>query len=82
VRFLVDECCDAIVGRTLRELGHDAVDIVQAARGSFDFAILSRAKDEARILITEDNDFGELILRHGHDSAGCILLRLPSGIRL
>ena len=49
----------------LRQRGHDVLWIREAARGSPDDAVLTRAQAEARLLITFDKDFGELVFRRG-----------------
>lgn len=61
----------------LRQRGHDVVWIREAARGSEDDAVLARAQTEARLLITFDKDFGELVFRRGKSaSRGIVLFRL------
>lgn len=62
MKFLLDACTAA---RTLEDkltaLGHD----VRSARGKYarasDEALLALAYEEGRVLVTEDNDFGELV---------------------
>jgi predicted nuclease of predicted toxin-antitoxin system len=76
VRFLADECCDAILVTGLRADGHDVVYTMEAARGSDDTTVLQSAASDNRLLITEDKDFGELVVRLGHPAHGIILLRL------
>lgn len=39
-----------------------------------DVAILARAHNEARVLVTLDKDFGELVVLHGHVHFGVIRL--------
>lgn len=41
--FLADESCDALIVRTLRELGHDVHYIVEHGAGSSDEEVLSTA---------------------------------------
>jgi predicted nuclease of predicted toxin-antitoxin system len=61
----------------LRERGHDVLWIREAARGSPDDAVLARAQSEARLLITFDKDFGEMVFRRGKAaSRGVVLFRL------
>ena len=43
---------------------------------STDEKLLAIANDEARILITSDKDFGELVYRHKSAHHGILLLRL------
>lgn len=37
---------------------------------------MEKASDENRVIVTNDEDFGELAVREGKDSEGIILLRL------
>ena len=42
--------------------------------------ILARARDEGRILVTLDKDFGELAVRHGKFHCGILrLVSMPAG---
>ena len=50
--------------------------VVERLRGESDNRVISAAKAEDRILITNDKDFGELIFREQRSHAGVILLRL------
>jgi predicted nuclease of predicted toxin-antitoxin system len=51
--------------------------IREFARGSGDDAVLAKAQSEARVLITFDKDFGELVFRRGKSaSCGIVLFRL------
>jgi predicted nuclease of predicted toxin-antitoxin system len=60
VRFLADESCDFAVVTALRTAGDDATAIVEINPGAEDEAVLARARSEARVLLTEDKDFGLL----------------------
>lgn len=62
--------------RWLRSEGHDAFSVFEQARGISDDAVISRAYNENRILITNDKDFGELTYRNKKPHCGIILLRL------
>ncbi|NPV80506.1 MAG: DUF5615 family PIN-like protein [Firmicutes bacterium] len=76
MRFLVDECVGPVVAKWLREHHHDVFSVYEEARGSEDEAILKKAVDSDRILITNDKDFGSLVFREGKKHSGVILLRL------
>jgi predicted nuclease of predicted toxin-antitoxin system len=65
MRFLVDESTGAAVVEYLRRSGHDVLAVAETMRQEEDPPILTLAFDEARILITNDKDFGELIFRTG-----------------
>ena len=62
-KFLVDECCPAVVARELRERSFDVHTVVDRARGFSDRDVLRLAWDEGRILVTNDKDFGTLVVR-------------------
>ena len=76
MRLLVDECTGPAVARLLRSLGHDVFSVYEQARGLSDDQILAQARAEARIIVTNDKDFGEKAFRDGQEHAGIVLLRL------
>ena len=80
MRILADENVPGRVVRELRELGHDVRWVREDSPGLGDRAVLELACSEARLLLTFDKDFGELVFRLGRDaSRGVILCRLPPG---
>jgi predicted nuclease of predicted toxin-antitoxin system len=58
--------------RELRDAGHDVVYMADLGPDPGDRAVLRLAASEARILITLDNDFGELAIVHRERHAGII----------
>jgi predicted nuclease of predicted toxin-antitoxin system len=61
----------------LRQEGHDVLWIREAAPGSSDTEVLTRARKEDRLLITFDKDFGELVFRRGATAShGIVLFRI------
>src|SRR5579863_412154 len=82
MNFVADESCARPVIQALRELGHDVIAIAEVTQGAADPQVLERALHEQRVLITEDRDFGELVYARGRTSAGVILVRFPSSVRL
>jgi predicted nuclease of predicted toxin-antitoxin system len=76
VRLLVDECCDEQVAAGLRADGHDVSSVRESAPGSDDTTVLQAAVAEQRLLLTEDKDFGELVVRLGLPAYGIILVRM------
>ena len=77
MRFLLDESADLPLAAHLQRLGHDVTSIVRDyTRSIEDAEVLGIAHREQRILITNDRDFGELIVRQGLPHAGVILFRL------
>lgn len=75
MRFLVDQCVGRRVATWLRGEGHDVLDASELRQDPGDRALLERARDEERILVTLDKDFGGLVYLHGMRHAG--LIRLP-----
>lgn len=76
MRWLVDECVDAGLVERLRATGHDVVYTAEIAPSASDADVLRRAQNERRLLLTDDKDFGELIIRRGQDAPGIVLLRI------
>ncbi len=81
MRFLADESCDFAVVAALRAADHDVVSVSELSAGSADDVVLRLARSEARVLLTEDKDFGVLAYAGGHETAGVILIRFPAGVR-
>ena len=76
-RFILDQSADARLVPFLRSLGHDATRVGADYRpGLSDVDVLALALLEGRILVTDDRDFGELVVQHGLPHAGVIYLRL------
>lgn len=79
LRLLANENISADVVDALRQDGHDVAWIRADSPGIDDQAVLERAVQEQRILLTFDKDFGELAFRFGLPATcGIILARLPS----
>lgn len=77
MRLLADENVAGSVIRALREAGQDVLSIATTNPGASDDAVLAQAREEGRIFLTHDKDFGELAFRVGAGtSCGVILLRL------
>lgn len=76
MNFVADECCDALLVAGLRGDGHDVVYIQEVSPGCDDDAVLHLAASQQRILLTEDKDFGELVVRLKLPAYGIVLLRL------
>ena len=78
MRFLFDQSTDRRLGPMLRQRGHDVLTVsVDYPRSLPDFQVLAIARQERRILVTQDRDFGELIFRYRRAHAGVIFLRFP-----
>ena len=62
MRFLLDAC---VASRSLHDLleglGHDVLSCLDVDPRAADEALLALAREEGRVLLTEDKDFGELV---------------------
>ncbi len=77
MKFLLDQSTDGHLAIYLRKLGHDVTRIAaDYPAGLLDPKILSIARAEGRVLITDDRDFGEWVFRFKLSHAGVIFLRL------
>jgi len=74
LKFLVDESTGIEVAQQLRQMGYDAVSVIKTMKGASDIAIIKKAKQEDRIVITNDKDFGWLAAIY--KPPGIIILRL------
>src|SRR5687767_359020 len=74
MKFLADECLDSRVIARLRSAGHDVSAVRDSSRGCSDGTVLAAARREHRVLVTEDKGFGDLIVRHGFDVPGLVLV--------
>ena len=70
MRFLADESCDFAVVRALRSKGFDVLAISEVCpRGGGPIRVIGLAKEEERILLTEDKDFGRFAYFSGASEA-------------
>ena len=76
MRWLADECVDAALVSQLRDAGQDILYVAEVASGATDAEVLRRARNDSRLLRTEDKDFGELLFRLKLAVPGLVLLRL------
>jgi predicted nuclease of predicted toxin-antitoxin system len=78
MKFLFDQSADFRLIAHLRHLGHDVTAISRDYPHSLaDEDVLVIARDEKRILVVADRDFGELIFHQGLAHTGIIFFRLP-----
>jgi predicted nuclease of predicted toxin-antitoxin system len=79
MKVLLDTCVWGGAAETLRSAGHDVRWMGEAEPDPGDDAILQRAFDEDRVLVTLDKDFGELAVVYGRPHRGIIrLVGLPA----
>lgn len=78
MKFLLDESAELRIAAFLKEAGHDVTTITEDYQMSTpDPEVLKIANSEKRILITNDKDFGELIVKKKLPHNGVIFFRLP-----
>jgi predicted nuclease of predicted toxin-antitoxin system len=78
MKFLFDQSADFRLITHLSQLGHDVKAISRNyPHGIPDEDVLEIARNERRILIVADRDFGELIFQQKLRHAGVIFFRLP-----
>lgn len=70
--LLADEC----VVDHLREEGYKVLYVAEMAPSISDSMILKKANKKNALLLTADKDFGELVFRQNHITAGVLLFRL------
>jgi predicted nuclease of predicted toxin-antitoxin system len=78
VRLLIDENIAPIIGDALRAAGHDVRAAAVSCPGALDEELVALALAEARIVVSEDKDFGNLAFQHGLRPLGLIQVRLPN----
>jgi predicted nuclease of predicted toxin-antitoxin system len=77
MRFLLDENVDYRLVSFLLKRGYDVTSVAKDyLYGVADEDVLAMATQEHRILITNDKDFGELIVRRHFPHRGVLLFRL------
>jgi predicted nuclease of predicted toxin-antitoxin system len=81
VRFLADENLDFAIVRALRGAGHDVRALAEETSRTVDAEVIALAAREARILLTEDKDFGWLAFVAETGTEGVILVRFPGNAR-
>lgn len=77
MRFLADENLELPIIKALRGSGHDVATVPAENVGAQDREVLEQAREEKRILLTNDKDFAELTFLQQRVASGVILIRLP-----
>jgi predicted nuclease of predicted toxin-antitoxin system len=57
------------------------IAVAEVARRIEDSEVIDRAARDARVLLTEDKDFGQLVYAGARKSRGVILIRFPPNAR-
>ena len=74
MRFLVDECLSRHFVAHLKSAGHDVVWAQDICPGAGDPSVLELATAQNRIVISEDWDFGELVVRFALPAKGVVIV--------
>lgn len=76
MKFLIDMPVSPELVKTLEKRGHAAVHAQDAGLAEADDSeIVTRARQESRIIVTADLDFGQLLAMSNADGPGIILFR-------
>ena len=78
VAFLADECFAGPLVRAMRAAGYDVPRSADTFPAAPDEQVLALAFAQGRVLRTEDNDFGDLVVRLGLPTHGVIRVDLKS----
>jgi predicted nuclease of predicted toxin-antitoxin system len=81
MKLLVDENVSHHMIERLRMDGHAIILAQDVAKSRQDADVLALAQSLGAIVLTEDTDFGELVMHQRLPSAGVILLRLSGIVR-
>jgi predicted nuclease of predicted toxin-antitoxin system len=76
MNLVADESIDRPIVERLLQDGHNVLYVAELAPSISDDEVLRLAIDEDALLLTADNDFGELIFRQRRVHAGIVLIRL------
>jgi predicted nuclease of predicted toxin-antitoxin system len=79
MKFLADMGVSMSTVRSLREQGHEAIHLrEEGLRQLPDEKILEKARQEGRIVLTFDLDFGDLMVTGTHMFPSAVIFRLHS----
>lgn len=76
MRFLADENVPRSVIEGLRTAGFEIASVRDIDPGIADDDVITLAQSNQQVLVTEDRDFGELVVRQRMPIAGIVLLQL------
>lgn len=82
MRFLIDNNLSPLLVEHLANAGHDAVHLrMYGLQGASDPEVMERARQEHRVLVSADTDFGTLLAFQRATTPSVILLRVGNGRR-
>lgn len=79
VRFLIDNALPPRLAELLKQAGHDAIHVrAYGMYASADADILDRAREEARVIVSADTDFGAILAAQEAAHPSFVLFRDPN----
>lgn len=82
MRFLIDNNLSPALAEILRVSGHDVCHLREIGlQAATDEVVLARARDERRVLVSADTDFGALLAHSGAAFPSVLLMRRLTGRR-
>jgi predicted nuclease of predicted toxin-antitoxin system len=76
MNVVADESIDWPIVDRLRQDGHNVIYVAELAPSISDDEVLSQANRQGALLLTADQDFGELVFRQSRANGGVVLVRL------
>jgi predicted nuclease of predicted toxin-antitoxin system len=76
MNLIADESVHRAIIDHLRAEGHTVRAIAETNQGAADADVLTISINEQVLLLTQDKDFGEMVVRHGMNHCGIVLIRL------
>jgi predicted nuclease of predicted toxin-antitoxin system len=76
MNILADENIAQQVVERLRQDGHNVRYTIQG-QGLADTIVLDTAYHEQALILTDNKDFGDLVIQQGFQTVGVVLVRLP-----
>lgn len=78
LKFLADESLESRIVLFLRDKGYDILAISEVTPSIKDTEVLKIARNENRVIITNDKDFGDLVFFNHLKHTGIILCRFKT----